>query len=309
MKCPVCDATRSINIGTSKNYRIHKCLECKLEYAEPMRLEDATYYQSRKFYQLKRILAEKKILPSLRTKWEFGQFLKYSPNRGGKLLDIGCGEGQFLYYARKLGYDVYGVDMDELSVDVAKKYFHLDNIYAGDFDSFYEKGGKRQFECITFFELLEHVEDPKRFLSRVRQLLKPGGYIALSAPNAERITVRLHLREKYDYPPHHLTRWGPESLRGFIEREGFEIVKHEFTPQILRYIVAGLSPWWGGKDKNASRFLEALSAGKKPALWIMRSYLGFLDILLYAEIILTSLLRAINISGISHFVIARKTAS
>jgi SAM-dependent methyltransferase len=271
-----------------------------------MKSEDARFYQDQRFYQLKRILTEKNMLPSPRAKWEFGEFLKVRPNRGGKLLDIGCGEGQFLHYARELGYDVYGLDIDEMSISVGKEYFNLKNMYAGDMDTFYRQTEMGVFDCITFFELLEHLEDPRAFLSKVHDLLGASGCIALSTPNAQRFTVKLGLREKYDYPPHHLTRWNWESLEFFIRDQGFEIITHQFTPQVLRYVVAGLEAWWGGRSRSADRFLDGLSKEKKYALWMMRAYLRFLDLIMGFESALSRFLRLLRVGGMSHFVIARK---
>lgn len=307
MKCPVCDSDQRVLIEKHDDYQIHRCASCELIYADPMKAGDVDYYQDQRFYKLKRILTEKNIQPSLRTKWEFGRFLKFNPGKNQKLLDIGCGEGQFLFHVKKkLGYDVHGVEPDELSVAVAKDYFNIDTIYVGDFDSFYAESQSAEFDLVTFYELIEHMEDPKGFLEKVKNLVKPGGYIALSTPNAARITARLGLKEKFDYPPHHLTRWYPESLARLVENQGFEIIRHEFSPQVLRSIVTGSGTWWGGKSRGADRFLRDLADGKRYALFVMKSYLKFLDMLFFVEAILMAPLKIFKIYGASQFLLARK---
>lgn len=306
MICPACDSSSNIAIESTVDYKMYKCSECNLEFADPMKSGDNLFYQSNKFYTLKRLLSEKNITPSLRTKWEFGRFFKHNLNCHGKLLDIGCGEGQFLYYAKKDGYDVYGVEMDKWSVETAKKYYKLKNIYKGDFDSYYANKFKIKFDVITFFELIEHLESPKDFLKKVSDLLISGGYIALSTPNANRITVRLHMREHFDYPPHHLTRWEPATLYRFIESQGFKIMSHDLSPQILRSFITGRKTWWGGKNANADRFLNALTMEKKYALWLIKSYLRFLDYLYFIEDIVISPLQLFQIYGVVQFVLAKK---
>ena len=91
---------------------------------------------------------------------------------------------------------------------------------------------------VSFFEVLEHQDNPAGFLAQVRSLLKPGGYIALSVPNRNRWQKGLDVT---DLPPNHLTRWNPEGLTGFLLREGFEIVSLREEPISLRRTASMLS--------------------------------------------------------------------
>ena len=83
--------------------------------------------------------------------------------------------------------------------------------------------GKVLFDIITFFEVLEHQDDPKGFVSKVMRLLKPYGCIAGSVPNRN---VPLKdwqwFRDVGDFPPHHFTRWSKRCLEGFLTSMGFE---------------------------------------------------------------------------------------
>lgn len=60
-----------------------------------------------------------------------------------------------------------------------------------------------RFDIISFFEVLEHLDNPVRFIEHIRGLLKPGGHIIPSVPNRNSFLDTL---AESDYPPNHLTR-------------------------------------------------------------------------------------------------------
>jgi SAM-dependent methyltransferase len=158
--------------------------------------------------------------------WNHKQFL--NENISAKtLLDIGCGRGTFLNEARKRGYLVAGIDFDRLNVELAKTRFGLNEVKAETLEVFVQKNPRKRFDVITFFEVLEHLPDPREFLRTVRSLLNPGGYIALSVPNRNRyIDTIAYL----DHPPYHLTRWTGKALQCVLMLEGFESLRLGVKP-------------------------------------------------------------------------------
>ncbi len=154
--------------------------------------------------------------------WHHKQFIQDRGAYGEDLLDVGCGTGGFLSEARKLGYRAVGIDFDRDNVEIARERFHLERVYCTSLESFLQVHTDSKFDVVTFFEVLEHMDDPNRFIGLVKAGLKPGGYIALSVPNRERFLDPLG---EGDYPPNHLTRWNALALRAFLEKNGFEIIK------------------------------------------------------------------------------------
>ena len=84
-----------------------------------------------------------------------------------------------------------------------------------------------RFGTVTFFEVLEHQEDPQAFLDTAKLFLNDDGFIALSVPNRNRWQIE---DDPLDYPPNHLTRWSPAALRTFIESNGFEVLSLREEP-------------------------------------------------------------------------------
>jgi len=179
-------------------------------------------------------------------------------NKKGVLLDIGCGDGVFLKEVQTLGFEVWGIDFDKKSVKVAKEKFKLKNVYPMSLEEFVEFANKRglKFDVITFFEVLEHQDNPVGFMNNVKNLLKPGGYIAGTVPNRDRPLVSLD--RKYvntaDFPPHHFLYFNKSSLEFLFNMFNFKDiyfspVKVDFN-HINFFIESTISMGWTKKLIN-----------------------------------------------------------
>jgi SAM-dependent methyltransferase len=156
-------------------------------------------------------------------------FFKHFPsNVRGKLLDVGCGDGRFLRYAKEQGFEVWGIDFDKKSVENVKRNLGIDTIFAISLEEFYEYAKEKnlKFDVITFFEVLEHQDKPREFLEKVKGLLREGGYIAGSVPNREWLFTEVVWKYHHvDYPPHHFLRFSKYSLEKALNFSGFKDVE------------------------------------------------------------------------------------
>lgn len=129
--------------------------------------------------------------------------------------------------AEELGYEVWGIDFDRKSVEVCQKKRALKNTFAMSLEEFadYCKKEGLKFDVITFFEVLEHQDKPKEFLSIVRSMLKPNGWIAGSVPNRNSWFMGKLIRKipHIDFPPHHFLRFSIISLKNSLELSNFSI--------------------------------------------------------------------------------------
>jgi 2-polyprenyl-3-methyl-5-hydroxy-6-metoxy-1,4-benzoquinol methylase len=107
-------------------------------------------------------------------------------DRQGKLLDIGCGDGGFLHIARKRGFEVFGVDLDERAVERAGRIRGLPNVVCGPWEDAVKKAGWRDFEVVTMFDVLEHLSSPLTALSSAFDLVRAGGFLCVTVPRLDR---------------------------------------------------------------------------------------------------------------------------
>lgn len=98
-----------------------------------------------------------------------------------KLLDIGCGDGVLAYFVSKKVKKIYGIDNSYKKLEKAKKrgiftkYVDLDRKTIPFKTNF--------FDCVTCFDVIEHVYDPQKLVNNVHKILKDGGTFILSTPN------------------------------------------------------------------------------------------------------------------------------
>jgi SAM-dependent methyltransferase len=152
--------------------------------------------------------------------------------RRGELLDIGCGTGNFLAAARDAGYGVTGIELDRNAARFAKERLGLQKVFPLTISEFTEQHANKEFDVVSFFEVLEHQAAPVEFLQKVRGCVRQGGMIALSVPNRERWLTG---PDVLDYPPNHFLRWNAASLRKFLSVQGFDVVSAREQPAGLAH--------------------------------------------------------------------------
>lgn len=194
-------------------YELLGCGACGLQFWEPREMPDAPWYEQ--MYGGR----DEKLLP-LEPGHKYFLADPLAP-RGGELLDIGCGTGNFLAAARDRGYSVTGIEMDRNAARFAKDQLGLQRVFPLTIAEFAEQHAGKRFDVVTFFEVLEHQAAPVEFLQKVKACVRPGGVIALSVPNRERWLMG---PDVLDYPPNHFLRWNAAALRKFLSAQGFEVM-------------------------------------------------------------------------------------
>lgn len=136
------------------------------------------------------------------------------------VLDIGCGFGRTLAFHAARGCRAVGVEADEHGVAEARRQGL--EVEHGLFDpARYEAGS---FDYVTMDQVLEHAQDPVAFMAGVATVLKPGGVVVISTPNAGGYAARLFgVRWINWHTPYHLNLFTRRSLRRLAEETGFSV--------------------------------------------------------------------------------------
>ena len=140
------------------------------------------------------------------------------------LLDIGCGNGDFLVNARVAGWQVSGVEPDLKAVNVARQ--RGINVTVGTIDVL--DGQSHCFDAITLSHVIEHVHEPRQLLQAIHRLLKPGGIVYIDTPNIESHGAQLFKKNwRGIETPRHLVLFNPNSLEQLLLASGFDEIKIE----------------------------------------------------------------------------------
>ena len=148
-------------------------------------------------------------------------FRRYVGGPGRHVLDLGCRDGA-LTQAYAGGNQIVGVDADREALAEAEK-LGIETHWADLDDALPFQDAT--FDVVVAGELLEHLRDPKRVVSEVLRVLRPGGTFVASVPNAYRLKNRLRFLRgrKPEDDPTHLQMFAPNDIRALLG--GFEDVK------------------------------------------------------------------------------------
>ena len=114
------------------------------------------------------------------------EMLEFIPETAKKILDAGCGAGEFASTIKKRAEcEVWGFELNENQANDAGK--KIDKVICGDIEAKSSEVPDKYFDCIIFNDVLEHLKDPYSLLEKAKEKLTPGGCVVSSIPN-----VRYH---------------------------------------------------------------------------------------------------------------------
>ncbi len=137
----------------------------------------------------------------------------------GRFFDFGCGDGQFLDIMT--GFDCVGLELRSTAQEIQKSADG--RIIVGELHA--AMAAKlltpASFDFVTMWDVIEHLPRLAGDIAALRSLLKPGGWLFLSAPNVASIAARVSGERWNCYLLEHLWYFSPETLKAFMERQGF----------------------------------------------------------------------------------------
>ncbi|MCA9069042.1 MAG: class I SAM-dependent methyltransferase [Planctomycetaceae bacterium] len=192
------------------------------------------------------------------------------PWRGpGRLLDFGCGGGDFLVAMRKFGWQVEGMDNAESCAhDVTQRTgipVHVGSLPHPEIQP-------ESFDAVTMWNALEHVHQPRETVRAANQALRTGGLLVIGVPNIASWAFE-QFRERW-YPlkvPRHLTHFTPDTLKETLNAEGFQVLSmdHISRPSFLRKSIRRVIKETGGS--LALRLLSTKQGATAVANWTERT--------------------------------------
>ncbi len=235
-KCQICGGEFCAGLAdvydsvTGEAFEIQRCESCGLGITVPHPPEPSPYYKN--YYG-----ARHGVSAGFRARRRLSLVAKVTGRKGGRLLDIGCGDGCFLAAARDAGFQVTGT---ETNPEPARRrgievFENLDECCEPGF-----------FDCVTLWHSLEHMEDPRSVLARARVLLRPEGHLVVAVPDAGGMQARLFGRHWLHLDvPRHLFHFSLKSLNRLLAAEDFRVVQARH--QEFEYDVMG----WSQSTLNA----------------------------------------------------------
>jgi SAM-dependent methyltransferase len=152
----------------------------------------------------------------------------------GNHLDIGCGNGALLYFSRKGGWNVKGLELSPVFAEYIINTLSID-VEVADFLKY--EGSKGEFDLVSLRHVLEHLPDSVLALTKIRNLLKENGYAHFEFPNINSLShhyQRLRdkvpfMKKKYklSFASGHCNQFSRKAFESLLQRTGFRLIRWE----------------------------------------------------------------------------------
>jgi len=231
-------------------FSLYKCARCgfvqtfpKIAKKEMSRLY--TRYYPRKNFRTADILAQAKAMPGTWVRWlkGLGSTAHYHiPHGPFRVLDVGSGSGVSLLELARMGHEAYGLEPDRNAIRIAKELklkVHFGFIDDCPFP-------KKYFDYITASQVIEHTDDPVKFVSDCKRFLTDKGRMIITTPNIDALH-RLLTGKKWIHwhIPYHVSFLTKKTWSDLARKTGMKIVgMRTITPSLwtvlqIRKLLAG----------------------------------------------------------------------
>ena len=257
--CCLCGSERHRPFRLGRDRLLHhpgrfplvKCQQCGLVYQTPRPADLSPYYEgdymcfggSSKPFKFQPLTQRKRAFqpnPDIEfygSAYSYGEIVNavVAGRHQGRLLDVGCGPGDFLYAAQQLGWEVVGVEPNPGAAQRAQARLSSKPASVASVASqsngtvvtgFLQAGmlPDASFDLVTLWHVIEHLDDPVQTMREAHRLLKPGGLCIVQTPRLGSLESALFgpVWSGLD-SPRHLTIFSRATLFGVMQKAGFQV--------------------------------------------------------------------------------------
>jgi 2-polyprenyl-3-methyl-5-hydroxy-6-metoxy-1,4-benzoquinol methylase len=253
------DAFRCTSAEYGRHAQIVKCNHCGYVYANPRWAKDEL------LHAYESVEDETYVVERQGREITFTRHLQDLEKRVGAgngrfLLDVGAYIGVFVEIAAANGWHAMGVEPSEWAAKQAQKQgVHV--IY-GTQDS--PALQSQQFDVITMWDVIEHVDDPSAEMAKAYDLLKPGGWLVVHTMDIDSLAARL-LKSRWPwFMDMHIHYFGRQTMQDMLAKNGFEVVWSGSKGRYLtiNYLVTRIHAFNKHLGQLAAVFVKLFRLGK-----------------------------------------------
>jgi 2-polyprenyl-3-methyl-5-hydroxy-6-metoxy-1,4-benzoquinol methylase len=222
----VCKSTRVYYLFSAHDYRVVRCEDCGLVFLNPQpsdeelaRIYGANYFLGSESEAGRREVSE---LAQATARLYLSEINRYQGPKRGRLLEVGCCDGDFLVLAEVDGWQVTGVEQSAADCELARNRLKSGEVHCGDLAQAALAGD--QFDLCVISDVLEHVRSPLDFLAEIHRVLKPGGTLFIATPSIDSWSARAMRQKWMEFKAEHLTYFDRQTIQTALFKSGFDQV-------------------------------------------------------------------------------------
>jgi 2-polyprenyl-3-methyl-5-hydroxy-6-metoxy-1,4-benzoquinol methylase len=252
--CLLCGGREFAPVCRSAGHPVVRCAACELHLLNPQPSDAELveiYHPTYSFFGDEAGAAECVGRVKQATADHYLDLLAAAGLSSGALLEVGCGDGDFLLQASRRDFAVEGIDYSPHSCRKAQaKLGAAARIHCGEISVLADR--REAYDLCVACDVIEHVRSPADFLHTVRALLRPGGQVFIVTPDLASPAARLMGSRWLEFKAEHMTYYTPRTLRRQLASAGFTDIRllggtkllslDYVTRHFIRYPVPGLTP-------------------------------------------------------------------
>lgn len=270
-KCPLCKSGLFLNYTeltdhavSKQTFMVCRCQKCSLLFTNPRPKEEkiGPYYDFPEYYSHeKNNKSITQIIYKLVREYSVSKKVKLITElKGeGKILDYGCGTGEFLQAAKAKGWKINGVEPTAKARNQANTI--LENAVVETIDHLEDK---RKYDIISLFHVLEHIHSLRKTVKKILKRLKSDGYIIIAVPNPESYDAKLYGKDWAGWDvPRHLYHFNQTAIKNFEQLFDLELVKVNPMPFDSYYVSLLSESYIKPNQSIITKYLKAIKKGWK----------------------------------------------
>lgn len=228
--CPLCNSAESRLARIDCGATVVRCTRCDFVYVNPQPTAQELSLSYGQDYYPKTSGDVGHALQSRLPVFQYSIRKLGKLAKPGRLLDQGCGTGDFVELAQRAGWDAQGIDLSESAVTfAANKGLKVE---LGTLES--KRYPTDFFDVVTLWDVLEHLPNPRNEVEQIHRILRFGGLLIIRVPNTNFQLLKAFVREDLFKASHdslqanfHVNHFTPRTLRNLLEMQGFEVFEEE----------------------------------------------------------------------------------
>ena len=235
--CHVCKGTRIHYLFSACGHRVVRCDDCGLVFLNPQpsddeltRIYDANYFLGSDSEAGRDVVSK---IKQATANLYLSEIRRYHGSENGRLLEVGCGEGDFLVSAEAGGWQVAGIEFSPAACKIAQQRLKNGRVTCGELRQ--ASLASEQFDLCVVSDVIEHVRAPLEFLQEIHRVLKPGGTLFIATPSIDSWSARIMRQKWMEFKAEHLTYFNRQTIQTALFKSGFREIIVQAGWKILNF--------------------------------------------------------------------------